>query len=343
MRFMHISKNQDTVFAYSKFQRPAIHCKGGLAQHDFNMDGAFYLSKVDDDNEDSSMWLRYRKILEKYPAPTPLRYKWKTQTYEEIKSVEENEPDFWLNGKKFHFDLDFTSHSILLIDSIDDLKNFFMKYGYFQQKVRRNKDSYWNNNNYDKDVLRFKMMKKLYILNQFIDNLDFLSKERMMDPNKIECVKKSRNIRNMSYVKIMKNAVIIPKKGINFEFLVDIIRTKEYLENIVGDFSDVEIETTMNAINFPKLIKDGYNGIYYSTNIVKFVSQERMDDIKNDKYDPEHKVLHWQKFIERPKIDEIPGFNSFCSKSDMDFIKRRIESYIQWLGSDTMIVWNWIF
>jgi hypothetical protein len=282
MRFMHVSKTHDTIFTRDKFQKPAIHCKGGLAQHDFNMDGAFFLSKVDDDNENSSMWLRYREILQKYPAPTPLRYKWKTQTYEEIKSDKDDEPDLWLSGKKFHFDVDFTSHSILVIDSIDDLKNFFMKYGYFEQKVRYNSNTHFIKNNYTKDTLRFETMKKLYILNQFIESLDVLNKERMMDPNKVDRVKKSRNIRNMSYVKITKNNVVIPKKGVNFEFLVDVIRTKEYLEKIVGDFSDVEIETTMNAINFPKLINDGYNGIYYSTNIVKFVSQERMDDIKND-------------------------------------------------------------
>lgn len=342
MRFMHVSKDPKKVLKRKKFHVPAIHRSGGIYQHDFNMDGALYLSKVDDDNENSCMWLRFRELLQKYPEPPYKRYNRKTKTYVELKNEDADKPDLWLVGKKFYFDVDFETHRIYMVDNPDDLKNLFLKYGYFHQRVKYNRETHtWAS--FQHDELRFKMMKKLRVLNQFMENLTDFDKERMKDTYKIDCVKASRDVRNMPHVKIAKKTIVVPKKGYTFEFLVDLIRTKESLEKIVGDFSNVEISTYLRAIDFSKMVKDGYNGLYYSTNIVKFASQEQLDNIYKEETDPDHELRHWQKLLERPDIGAMPYDMPFCTKEDMDDSKKAIEQYIQWIGSDTLILWKWIF
>lgn len=338
---MHVSKDPNKVFKRKKFHEPSIHKSGGLYQHDFNMDGALYLSKVDDDDEKSSMWLRFRKLSEKYPQPPYKRYNRKTKTTEEIPDPDVGKPDPWLNGKIHYFDVDFETHHIYVVNTPEDLKNLFLKYGYFSQRVKYNRETHtWAS--FQHDEKRFKMMKKLQVLNQFMENLNDSDKERMKDSHKVVCVKASRDVRNMPHVKITKKTIVVPKKGYTFEFLVDLIRTKESLEKIVGDFSNVEISTYLRAIDFPKMVKDGYNGVYYSTNIVKFASQEQLDNIYEDD-NSDHELRHWQKLLERPDIGEMPYDMPFCTKEDMDDAKKGIEQYIQWIGSDTLILWKWIW
>lgn len=333
---MHVSKDHNRVFKRKKFHEPAIHKSGGLYQHDFNMDGALYLSKVDDDDEKSSMWLRFRKLLEKYPQPPYKRYNRKTKTTEEISDPDADKPDPWLNGKIHYFDVDFNAHHIYVVDTPEDLKNLFIKYGYFHQRVK------YRPGTHEINEIRFKYMRKLLILNEFLDKLGESDKNRMKD-TKIDIVKTNRNTRNMPLVQIRKKAIVVPKKGITFEFLVDLVRTKESFEKIIGDPSDLEIWTYLRAINFPLMVKDGYNGLYYSTNIVKFANDEQLAKIYDEDTDPKNELRHWQKLLQQPDIGEMPNFLPFCSKEDMDDSKKTIEQYIQWIGSDTLILWKWIW
>ena len=161
----------------------------------------------------------------------------------------------------------------------------------------------------------------------------------MNDRNKVIRITENRNIRNMPYVKIFYNHVVIPKKGINFEFMIDLYRTKTYYDNLIGDPSDLngKVNTRLIGIDFPKMVRDGYNGLYYSTEL--FTQYDNIFDI------PDENVTYcWDSnFIQRPNIGEFPDCHPFFSKEDKDDIKRSIEGYIQWLGSDTMIIWNWIF
>ena len=347
MKFIHVTKDHKKVFSKKKFRKPSIHKDGGLYQHNFNMDGAFYLSKADED--DSSMWLKYRELLQKYPAPPFKRYNRKTKTYELVENKDGNKDDDkdddkedpWINGKKVFFDVDFVKHNIYVVDTPDDLRNFFVKYGYFHQRVMYNHDLYsYNQDMHEIDEIRFKKLKYLMILNNFIDNLSNFDKDRMNDIEKIDYVKTIRNIRNMPHVEFKKKNVVVPKKGITFEFLVDLMRTKESFEKIIGDPSTLKISTYLRSINFPQMVKDGYNGLYYSTNLVKFVSQESLDKI----YDGDNPHYNFgAKFIVRPDIGEMPEVMYFCNKKDMVEAKDAIEEYIRWIGSDTMILWKWIF
>jgi hypothetical protein len=314
------------------FVPPPIHKKGAWGQHDFNMDSAFYLSKATDDGD--SMWLNYRRILQNNPSP-PRRIRRKKEFYYDIdKKIDDS--DQWLTGHKHYFDVDFDMHHIYVISNPYELKDFFVKYGAFKQRIK------WTNDGQEKnDKLRLKTYYKGFIINTFIDNLDTHFKDIMNDHNKVIYITEIRNIRNMPFVKIKNNQVVIPKKGITFEFLIDLYRTKTHYDKIIGDVSDLKdkVITHLNGIDFPKMVRDGYNGLYYSTDL--FTQYDTIFDIPNENDSVSHSWI--DKFIKRPEIGEFPECMHFFSKEDRDYTKTSIEQYIQWLGSDTLILWKWIF
>ncbi len=332
MRFLHVTTHPKGVNK-KKFKNPRIHSFGGLYQHDFNMDGAFYLSKADEN--DSSMWLKYRELLKKYPNPPYYKYDKKKNEYIKLESNNSDNEDQWLNGKKQFFDVDFKKHNIYVVDNPNDLKDFFVKYGYFVERGRSDVDK------------RLKYFRKLKIINNFIDNLDNDNKSKIINTEKINNIKNIRNTRNMPYVDFRKNNVVIPKnKNISFEFLVDVIRTKEFFEKEVGDIMELRnnIYTYIRGINFPKMVKDGYNGIYYTTNLIKFISEEKINKIYKSDYDPatEEPFRHSNLF-EPVDIGDFPNVLGNASENDLIDIKKSIEGYVKWLGSDTLILWKWVF
>ena len=330
MRFLHVSK--DTKMRRKKFVEPPIHKHGGMFQHDFNMDSALYLSKATDTGD--SMWLNYRRIIQNNPSP-PRRIrdrKTKKVTYTIEKDVDDSDP--WLKGHKHYFDVDFEKHHIYVISNVEQLRDFFVNYGFFKQRIK------WNNNTQEKtDMQRLKSFYKIIIINNFINNLDSQYKDLMTDFNKVRHITNIRNIRNMALIKISKNNVVIPKRGITFEFLVDIYRTKNHYDEIIGDYSDLsdKVITNLIGVDFPKMVRDGYNGLYYSSEL--FTQYDTIFDIPDDNVS----TGYHSNFIKRPNIGDFPNCRHFFSDVDKKYIRDSIEEYIQWLGSDTMIVWKWIF
>jgi hypothetical protein len=301
-------------------------------QHDFNMDSALYLSKATDSGD--SMWLNYRRIIQNNPSPPRKIQDRKTKniTYNIEKDVDNS--DVWLSGHKHFFDVDFNKHRIYVISNVKELLDFYVNYGVFKQRIK------WTNNSQDKnDLMRLKYYNKYMIIKNFIDNLDLKYKIVMNEHKKVVHITNIRNIRNMPFIKIVKNHIVIPKKGITFEFLIDVYRTMDYYNNIIGDSSDLsdKVITNLISIDFPKMVREGYNGLYYSTEL--FIQYETIFDIPNDNI-----TSDWNSnFIQKPKIGEFPDCLYFFSKDDKNSIKNSIEEYIQWLGADTMIVWKWIF
>ena len=295
-------------------------------RHNFNLENALYLSKVDYDNPDSSMWLRLCKHLKNHTD------------YSEQNSMI---PDKWLSGTKTFLDLDFDKHRIYVVDTPDDLKQLFVKYGKYKQMPKW-EIGYSTNETRYLNELRFEKVKELRVLNQFIDSLDpeYLVQLRNPDTktaNKFGKLIASRNTRNMPLVCVKNQQVVIPRKGITCEFLVDLLRSQQKWESIVGDPSDLKISTKLLTIDFKKIAKDGYTGIYYTTNLVKFNSL--VDEDMTGK--PHQEYVDCCNFITQPDIGNLPDFMEFCSEEDKKAIKDDIEYYIQWLGSDTLILWTW--
>jgi hypothetical protein len=331
MRFLHVSKD-DTVLNKDSFCKPKIHRRGGWSTHDFNMDNALYLSQAYEDG--NSDWLSFCKWSQK-PRPFVSKTDSKGKFVQLPNTDDEyNDTDNkWVSSKNhFFFDVDFDRHKIYVIDSVDQLKDFFIKYSVFHQRPIH----YYPNDHYYSKIPnidnRYKFYKMIQVLIDFITNLSPAHRALLDNVSVVNHVKAIRNRRNMSLIKLKKNVVPIPKKGITFEFLIDVVRTIEYYDNIVGDTSEIYTRTSIRGIDFPKLVKEGYNGIYYSRNIIKQNSEP---------YDSN--IPHCDNYVAKIDIGEFPDVIGDTTIEDTRQMKYDIENYIRWLGSDTMILWNWIF
>jgi hypothetical protein len=301
MRFLHISKEGGVT--KETFEPPVLSKKENLIMHSYNLLGGFYLAKADEHGD--SMWFKARQRMSEKDDP-------------------------WLVGTRHYYDVDFEKHRIYNIDSVEDLITFFARYGCIEQRLCHNHIRYSHKISTEdwmkaekklkaQDRLRIKRYKLLHVLNAFLDTID----TNMCTPS-FEAVKEQRTLRNMPLVTFSNGQIVQPKK-ITFRFLVDVVRTKEAFEAYVGDFDPSTIITRLDAINYPLLRKDGYNGIYYSTNIVKFA-----EDMS-------------KTIIAAPDIPSFPDIVGYTSKEDLELIERNIKCYIQWLLTDTLILWKWVF
>lgn len=115
-------------------------------------------------------------------------------------------------------------------------------------------------------------------------------------------------------------------------FDIDLIKDKIYLVDTHNDlitfFSRYgcfnqyidrlgNLRTEITAIDYPLLVEHGYNGVYYSDSLIK-----NREDI--------------------PTIPFPDILGDSCS-DDLYSIHNSILYYLKWLGSDTMILWKWIF
>jgi hypothetical protein len=307
MRFLHISKGDGVT--KETFTPPTLNAKENTVMHPYNLWGGFYLAMADENGD--SMWQKTREIL---ATKCP------------------DGPDPWLIGSRHYFVVDFAKHGIYLVDSKDDLIAFFARYGCFEQSLgswgslysvctKKNGciDMDMLNRMKKRDRLRIKRHKLLKILNAFLENLD----TNIFASDTFEAVKQSRTIRNMPLVKFANHEIVQPKK-ITLRFLADVVRTKEVFEAFVGDLDPTTIQTTLRTINYPLLRKDGYNGIYYSTNIITFA------DVGKD-------------IIAMPDLETFPDVLGDTSIDDRMMITKNIQQYMQWLWSDTLVLWKWIW
>jgi len=184
----------------------------------------------------------------------------------------------------------------------------------------------------------YKNRYKLHMMNKIlIDYLEHLSPaDRAMLDNIaiVNSVKNNRNLRNLSLVKVHDDKIIIDKKKPHFEFLIDIVRTIEYNDKIVGDSSDIAYKTVLDMIDYTKLLNDGYNGLYYSDKLIKVNSKMDEEDLTS-----EIDI----KYVDKIDIGDFPDVLGDTSIEDRIEMKANIEESIQWLGSDTLLVWKWIF
>ncbi len=326
-RFLHVSTDGTTI-TKDNFKRPKT-IKPAHYTSSFNAERALYLSKVDDDNPESSMWLRYRTLMRETEKLT----RWPGDKVRE---------DDWLgpNAAKTFIDIDFDKQKIYVVDTPDDLKSLFLKYGIFEQSAAWRKEL--DDAGYQRDRLRVEKMQELPIITDFLDTkiLEDRHKQTLSNPDKLAKLIATRTIRNMPLVKIKSGQVVIPKKGITTEFLVDLIRTRISYEKLIDDPSDLKITTHLTTLDFNRMSSEGYNGIYYSTNLVKF-NEKIHDGVELDRKS-RPRFVNWHGYIAKPDIGAIPDFMPFLEDIDKRHIKSNIEEYIDWLGSDTLILWNWV-
>jgi hypothetical protein len=342
-RFLHASIG--SRIEKDSFIRPELDYIG---LGDFNLPGGFYLSMATDD--DSSMWLELREKMKTYSPPKTyfLRQggKKKKIVEEDYNSREYLDDDPWLGKNKHFYEVDFEEHKIYVIDSVEDIHKFFTEYGGYDF------DLYTGNRKIDdkKDFL-LGQLRKLESLEKFIENLDNCYKEKLKNTDMINTLKARRNFRNLSYVKI-KNDIVVPKKKFRTEFLVDLIRTEEHLKRSIEKYITIKelresMKISLKTVNYKKLNSDGYNGVYYTKNLIQFLPEDEIKKFHSEMMEKyarkESASIHIPDMMKKTDIGTLPKIHPDMSDKRSDIAKSDIEFYLRWLGSDTLIIWNWIF
>jgi len=304
MRFLHIAtvpKNKPLIpLSKETYLCPIIHKDGAYMMHSWNMDDALYLSQAYPDGD--SDWLISR------------RWHQTNETFE----------DAWISSPhRYYFDVDFERHRIYVMNTPAELREFFVKYCIFSQRPI---DGPTERSCSPENKRRYRSYKMNKILIDFIMNLSPADRARLDEIPTVNRIKEIRNRRNMPLIKLRKMKVVVPSKGIHLEFLVDVVRTIEFNDAIIGDPSSVYIQTYSGQIDYPRIVADGFNGLYYSRNLVRQNTEPRDDTVK-----------HGDKCVLKIDIGEFPDLFGDASAEDLRTIKEEIEYYAQWLGSDSLI------
>ena len=313
--FLHVSG--DTVkLCKEKFRKPPLH-KKVTPYNDFLVYGCLFLSKAHADG--SSDWLKYREHYNKC-----CRFREKDE--------------YWLKGNKYYFDVDFTKHKIYVVDNLLDFINFIKDYGYIRFTQR--------------GPVNFTNLLAYNIFNQFYCNLDGMYDWLISSP-KIQNLIKRRDQRNLPLLKIFKSNVVIPCNIITNEFLADLIRTLKYYDKIVGNRNDLMkiFWIHLDTFDFYKMNKDGYKGIYYTNNFVKVNTSPCQKKNSGPEYDCNCIAGIGPKKEDIPDLIGLPNIMKklgFGMTTEIGLkIKEQIEELIidlpKSLGSDHLLVWDWIF
>jgi len=273
----------------------------------------YYYSKAKGHN--SSMWKEYQE--------------WSYVIGEET----ENQ---WLDSIDYNYiSIDLKEKRILVIDDESQLLDFFVKYAIIYQSSVNSEGL----RSSDADKQRYKYYKENQVLlDYYIANFSSDDKLLLTNPRideKITKIKEQRNMNSKSFVKVKHGKVVEDRRKTRFTFFIDLIRTIEYNIPRIGDPSTIYAKSCYDRIDYDKLYKDGYNGIYYSDKLIK-ISPDLHLITKDD--------TSWKsKYAVPINIGEFPDVVRDISIRHKLSIKRDLEDYINWLGSDTLIVWGNIF
>lgn len=231
----------------------------------YNPGGCIYLSKVNDSQ--NSEWYDY--------------------------TVSKNMTE-WVDGKKCYFDIDLQKEKILVINNEEDMLAFIKRYGI----IHYNTDCVNNLNEEKKEI-----DNKLIICQSFIDtcNLNKYTNEQINDAIQIAT-------KHKYFPKISDGKIVISNKGKTLGLIGSVL----YMENCLkskldqlekSKFSD-EYQSYVSGFDYNKMRKDGFNGIYYTSDLRKECSKmKKFDDVD---------------------LTEVVG-------------------YLEWLRCDTLIIWKWVF
>jgi hypothetical protein len=356
IKFLHISTT-DQILSKDTFIPADIDYKVKPAYELWTLGHALYLSQAYPEGD--SDWLRFCKHEDNHTADFHIIQRGKPKKYDtEIKTIQvgtttvelkskqeiiipERRYISWCNSNNYFYgDINFEKHKIYVMNTLEDVRQFFLKYGVYKKCYEKYFDSYMIPYDIQKkrEEEHNKMCKARYYayknnktLNNFIKNtrVSFSSQT-------IEHIKEIRNKRNMPLIKIYKNNIVIPKCGITVTFYVDILRTIEHNIKIIGDETELinGIKTRLDCINYRKIVNDGYNGIYYSRSLFPR-NTKQYDDNNSSK----ENYLDYNDF----KFSYFPHFMDDTSDKDLESIKEEIQGLLYFLSSDSLILFNWIF
>lgn len=293
----------------------------------YNLDRAYYFSKA---IGESSMWLDFRKYAMTEPrTDEEIEDENKKDEFDK-RYTKETEP-YLISKDYYYVDIDLEEKRIYVINTPTELRDFFVKYSIIERY-----GDFSGSKDYS-SLKRYELVKINKILIDYLINLSYADRLLFGNITTVYTIKNNRNRRNMSLVKIDQDKIIIDKRKSRFGFLIDIIRTIEYNDKIIGDPSTICTTTRIETIDYVKLRNDGYNGIYYSDSLIRVNSSIEEEDADT------YRRYFEQTFVQKIDIGHFPDIIGNTSNEDLRRMKFDIETFIRWLGSDTLVVWKWIF
>lgn len=256
---------------------------------------------------------------------------------------------------KHYIDCDIESSNLYIVDNVNDLYNLYTTYGIYKKKEDfvlpeeyiGKEDSYdyfivkridtfkeLEKSISERDEIFSELTLKLSIYKNFIDNADKNIKNIIKTINDNP---KPKHIPLSESPVICDGKVVISPKGINRRTVELILREISRIQETLDKF-DENLALNIKKLNSPvfdtldysKMKEDGYNGIYYTSNIVKEKESRTYTYPMLDFNETQLKVLS----------------SLYYSDDDEDkhyTMEKYLSHFVNWLESDTLMIWNWIF
>jgi hypothetical protein len=325
MRFLHVSSNPHLELTSETFITPALEdVERSNDWYNFTLYRQNFLSLSKANEDGNSSW--YNRITTRY-----------NDRLENGRPVSENPATF----KKIYFDIDLEASRIFTVNNATDLFNLFTIYGIYKKStdacdsefvtglrndVSRNTEIITRNNE-----LLVSLNSTLRILEHFINTHIKSEKIEKLKDGSVESETAKSNSRNME-LNMDNVGIIIPRSGMTLTFISTVLNEKKTICEEIEELQTANVKHNkyINAshfytLDYVKMKRDGYNGIYYSQPLIdSCVRHEDGYIISLNFGNEELEVLQ----------------NYYDGESDVVYF---LKEFVGWLGIDTLLLWNWIF
>jgi hypothetical protein len=334
MKFLHISSDPEFVLSKETFISPDFtdSYDSFIRFQRHHKKHMLCLAKSSDDG--SSAWSRYVE-RERLASERKKMYE-KCERYNQ------------------YIDCDIESSNLYIVDNVNDLFNLYTTYGIYKKKEDfvLPEEYIGKEDIYDYFIVTgietFKELEKsisesdetfktlnskLSIYKNFIDNADKNIKNIIKTIND-----NPKHIPLSESPEICDGKVVISPKGINRRTVQLVLREISRIQKTLDNFEEnltLDIKKlnspVFDTLDYIKMKEDGYNGIYYTSNIAK------EKDAKTYTYP----MLEFNE----TQLEILSSlYYSKDNGEDNHFtMEKYLSHFVDWLESDTLMVWNWIF
>lgn len=287
MQFLHINSEPEKKLSRETWIDPTF-TELDEDRHIFHAKNLLFLSVINTDGV--SNWERYSTEIEL--------------------EIQKDDPSYinsWRqSADRYIFTIDLKAKNILVIDTAKDVRDLFMKYAVVETIVDH---KMLQNIEQDKKFTLGRLEEYL----KYLDDLPIDKKEWLKDTDAVLA-----GIAERTAKKAPMNRPVAMYRKMTYEHIADVLRS---VRNCYASLSrlDKQCRTCrykyIKTLDYAKMRTDGYNGIYYTQNLV-----ENADELK---------------------IPKLLSLYKGYTNGDSCTIEESIKDYIKWLQSDTLIVWTW--
>ena len=235
---------------------------------------------------------------------------WERFNYQlEVEIQKDKDPSYvspWRSTDRYIFKIDLKTKNILVVNTAKDVRDLFLRYAVLETVI--DERVIQNLGGVKKDI-----QKCLEEYLAYLDALPSDKQEWLKDTDAVLAVIAERNAKKAP----MNRPVAMYRKK-TYENIADVLRS---MKNSYATLShlDKRIHSCryryIKTLDYARMRADGYNGLYYTQKLVE--SAETL------------------------KIPKLWALHKGYTNGGRCPMEQDVQEYIQWLQSDTLIVWNW--